>query len=100
MRQQGVSDGLPLALASSPAASALPAAVRELDEKGIKIVMELVRKQLIVDLDTVLGDEGLQDASLRDAVLRFVEQHPNLKAHPGPRTIFLQWRNTPSQRAS
>ena len=31
---------------------------------------------------------------LRDPLLRSVEAHPNLKAHPGPKTIFLQWRIT------
>ncbi len=34
-------------------------------------------------------------SDLRDPLLRSVEAHPNLKAHPGPKTIFLQWRITP-----
>ena len=53
----------------------------------------MVREQRIVDISAVLGRLGSED--LRDPLLRSVEAHPNLKAHPGPKTIFLQWRITP-----
>jgi hypothetical protein len=53
----------------------------------------MVREQRIVDISAVLGRLGRED--LRDSLLRSVEAHPNLKAHPGPKTIFLQWRITP-----
>jgi hypothetical protein len=64
----------------------------ELDEKNMHLVLDIVREQRIVDISVVLGELGSED--LRDPLLRSVEAHPNLKAHPGPRTIFLQWRIT------
>ncbi|MBK5961479.1 hypothetical protein CCR97_25210 [Rhodoplanes elegans] len=69
------------------------AAAVELDAKRLRLVLETVREQKIVDITAVLGRLG--DEALRDPLLRSVEVHPNLKAHPGPKTIFLQWRNTP-----
>jgi hypothetical protein len=66
----------------------------ELDQQGLGIVTDMVREQLIVDISTVL--DRLGDANLRDPLLRSVERHPNLKAHPGPRTIYLQWRINPA----
>ncbi|MFL9823649.1 hypothetical protein [Rhodoplanes sp. SY1] len=69
------------------------AAAIELDPKRLRLVLETVREQKIVDIAAVLGRLG--DETLRDPLLRSVELHPNLKAHPGPKTIFLQWRNTP-----
>jgi hypothetical protein len=62
----------------------------ELDEKNLHLVLDIVRQQRIVDISVVLGRLGREE--LRDPLLRSVETNPNLKAHPGPRTIFLQWR--------
>jgi hypothetical protein len=70
-----------------------PVQPTELDLEKLRIVVDTVREQRIVDIQTVLGRLG--SGALRDALLRSVEAHPNLKAHPGPRTIFLQWRITP-----
>jgi hypothetical protein len=70
-----------------------PARPIELDTRALRIVLDMVREQRIVDISTVLGRLGTED--LRDPLLRSVEVHPNLKAHPGPKTIFLQWRITP-----
>ena len=65
----------------------------ELDAGGLRIVLDMVRQQRIIDIRAVLGRLGSE--ALRDPLLRSVEAHPNLKAHPGPQTIFLQWRITP-----
>jgi hypothetical protein len=65
----------------------------ELDPERLRLVLDIVREQRIVDISAVLGRLGSKD--LRDSLLRSVEAHPNLKAHPGPKTIFLQWRITP-----
>jgi hypothetical protein len=65
----------------------------ELDDEKLRIMLDMVREQRIIDISVVLGRLGNSD--LRDPLLRSVEAHPNLKAHPGPRTIFLQWRITP-----
>ena len=62
----------------------------ELDDKNLHLVLDIVRQQRIVDISVVL--ERLGSEELRDPLLRSVEAHPNLRAHPGPRTIFLQWR--------
>jgi hypothetical protein len=67
-----------------------PAHQGELDAERLRRVLDLVREQRIVDISTVLSRLG--SADLRDPLLRSVEAHPNLKAHPGPKTIFLQWR--------
>jgi hypothetical protein len=65
----------------------------ELDAQTLRLVLDMVREQRIVDISAVLAKLGSE--SLRDPLLRSVEVHPNLKAHPGPKTIFLQWRITP-----
>lgn len=70
-----------------------PACPIELDVGKLRLVLDMVREQRIIDISTVLGRLGSED--LRDPLLRSVEAHPNLKAHPGPKTIFLQWRITP-----
>ncbi len=62
----------------------------ELDSRSLQLVLDLVREQRIVDISVVLNRLGSE--MLRDPLLRSVEAHPNLRAHPGPRTIFLQWR--------
>jgi hypothetical protein len=69
-----------------------PAHQAELDPQRLRHVLDIVREQRIVDISAVLSKLGSQD--LRDPLLRSVEAHPNLRAHPGPRTIFLQWRIT------
>jgi hypothetical protein len=71
----------------------LAARLIELDAKKLRLVLDMVREQRIVDISAVLRRLGSED--LRDPLLRSVEAHPNLKAHPGPKTIFLQWRITP-----
>ena len=65
----------------------------ELDAGKLRLVLDMVRDQRIIDIVAVLDRLGSHD--LRDPLLRSVEAHPNLKAHPGPKTIFLQWRITP-----
>jgi hypothetical protein len=65
----------------------------KLDPKRLRLVLDMVREQRIIDISAVLDQLGSND--LRDPLLRSVEEHPNLKAHPGPKTIFLQWRITP-----
>jgi hypothetical protein len=69
-----------------------------LDDEKLRIVVDMVREQRIIDIAAVLARLGGEQ--LRDSLLRSVETHPNLKAHPGPRTIFLQWRTTPYRQAS
>jgi hypothetical protein len=64
----------------------------ELDQNNLQLVLDIVHQQRIVDISVVLAK--LRNEALRDPLLRSVEAHPNLKAHPGPRTIFLQWRIT------
>jgi hypothetical protein len=65
----------------------------QLDEARLRDVLETVRKLKLVDIEVVLSKWGSE--ALRDRLLRSVEAHPNLKAHPFPRTTFLQWRITP-----
>lgn len=55
----------------------------DLDAGHLGVVLEMVREQRIVDIAAVLGRLG--SADLRDPLLRSVEAHPNLKAHPDPR---------------
>ncbi|EJW11114.1 hypothetical protein A33M_3468 [Rhodovulum sp. PH10] len=62
-------------------------------EADLGIVLTVVRTQKIVDIRVVLQAIGGEDK--RDPLLRSVEKHPNLKAHPGPQTTFLQWRTGP-----
>jgi hypothetical protein len=71
----------------------LPSHPIELDADKLRLVLDIVREQRIIDISAILGRLGGSD--LRDPLLRSVESHPNLKAHPGPKTIFLQWRITP-----
>jgi hypothetical protein len=70
-----------------------PAHPIELDAEKLRFVLDIVREQRIIDISAVLSRLGSND--LRDPLLRSVEAHPNLKAHPGPKTIFLQWRIAP-----
>ena len=49
-----------------------------------------MKMRLLDDVNEVLKILG--SPSLKTALLAEVEKHPNLKAHPGPQTIYLQWR--------
>jgi hypothetical protein len=80
------------AAAESANAKRSAAGPTELDDKNLHLVLDVVRQQRIVDISVVL--ERLGSEELRDPLLRSIEAHPNLRAHPGPRTIFLQWRIT------
>jgi hypothetical protein len=62
----------------------------ELDAVNLKVLVDTVREMRLVDINVVLSRLGSD--TLRDCLLRSVEAHPNLKAHPGPKTTFLQWR--------
>jgi hypothetical protein len=53
-------------------------------------IVTYVRKMKLVDIKDVL--DRLGRGSLKEDVLRAVEKSPHLKAHPGPQTIYLQWR--------
>jgi hypothetical protein len=64
----------------------------ELDSRSLQLLLDVVREQRIVDISVALHRLGSE--TLRDPLLRSVEAHPNLRAHPGPKTIFLQWRMT------
>ena len=55
-----------------------------------RLVVELVRAQKIVDMAFVL--EMLGGERRRADLLRCVDLHPNLRAHPGPAKTLLQWR--------
>jgi len=63
---------------------------RELTKAQVGTVVEFVSAKKLVDINEVLKTLG--DDSLKDGVLRAVENSPNLKAHPCPQTIYLQWR--------
>jgi hypothetical protein len=80
------------AAAESANAERTAAGPTELDDKNLHLVLGIVHQQRIVDISVVLDRLGSEE--LRDPLLRSVETHPNLRAHPGPRTIFLQWRIT------
>ena len=51
-----------------------------------------MKERLLDDINEVLRLYLPGSPSLREALLVEVERHPNLKAHPGPQTIYLQWR--------
>jgi hypothetical protein len=68
----------------------IPPTPTRLSEIQLKRVVEHMKERLLVDINEVL--ETLDTPSLREALLVEVEKHPNLKAHPGPQTIYLQWR--------
>lgn len=88
--ERPVDPGAPIVV---PPPNGVPApAPAELDSQKLQRVLDLVRAQRIVDIAVVL--DGLGGDSLRAPLLRSVEAHPNLRAHLGPRTTFLQWRAT------
>jgi hypothetical protein len=65
-------------------------AASDLDATHLQILVDTVRELRLVDIKAVLSKLG--GDIFRDRLLRSVEAHPNLKAHPGPQTTFLQWR--------
>jgi hypothetical protein len=62
----------------------------DLDAAHLQVLIDTVRELRLVDIKAVLSRLG--GDVFRDRLLRSVEAHPNLKAHPGPQTTFLQWR--------
>jgi hypothetical protein len=62
----------------------------ELTAAQLEAVLACVRQRMLVDINEVLVKLG--DPSLRPAVLRAIDGNPAIKAHPGPQTIYLQWR--------
>jgi hypothetical protein len=62
----------------------------ELTEAQFKTVLNCVSQKMLVDINEILKTLG--DESLKSAVLRAIECSPNIKAHSGPQTIYLQWR--------
>jgi hypothetical protein len=75
---------------NAPRADAHVTPPARLSESQLKRVLDHMKKRLLADINEVL--EALGSAALREALLVEVERHPNLKAHPGPQTIYLQWR--------
>lgn len=75
---------------SDPAKAPTPPMPARLSEIQLKRVVDHMKKRLLDDINEVLKVIG--SPSLREALLVEVEKHPNLKAHPGPQTIYLQWR--------
>ncbi len=67
-----------------------PPAPARLSEIQLRRVVDHMKKRLLDDINEVL--KALGSPLLRAALLFEVEKHPNLKAHPGPQTIYLQWR--------
>ncbi len=63
---------------------------RSLTEAQLRTVLDIVSQRMLVDINEVLRSLG--DESLKAAVLRAIEGNRNVKAHPGPQTIYLQWR--------
>jgi hypothetical protein len=80
------------AISENAAPAPIPAPTAGLDDAALRIVLDMMREQRIADISAVLDRLGSRE--LRDRLLRSVEAHPNLKAHPGPQTIYLQWRIT------
>jgi hypothetical protein len=62
----------------------------ELTQAELENVIIYVKNRKLVDIKEVLKKLGRE--TLKEAVLRAVEKSPNLKAHAGPQTIYLQWR--------
>jgi hypothetical protein len=77
--------------AAEPDPPATPPTGRGLTKVQVGTVKELVRVKKLVEITEVL--KALGDDSLKEGVLRAAESSPNLKAHFGPRTIYLQWRH-------
>jgi hypothetical protein len=62
----------------------------DLSEAQFRVVLDCVNQRMLVDIKEIL--RALGDESLQPAVLRAIERSANIKAHPGPQTIYLQWR--------
>jgi hypothetical protein len=62
----------------------------DLTQAQLGAVLRCVRQRKLVDINEVLRAVG--NAALKTAVLRAVENSLSIKAHPGPQTIYLQWR--------
>ena len=77
-------------LTSDPPKPETPPAPAGLSEIQLRRVVDHMQERLLDDINEVL--KALGSLSLREALLVEVEKHPNLKAHPGPQTIYLQWR--------
>jgi hypothetical protein len=75
---------------SDPPKPETPPAPARLSESQLRRVVDHMKERLLDDINEVL--KALGTPSLREALLVEVEKHPNLKAHPGPQTIYLQWR--------
>jgi hypothetical protein len=75
---------------SDPPKPETPPAPARLSEIQLRRVVDHMKERLLDDINEVL--KALGSLSLREALLVEVEKHPNLKAHPGPQTIYLQWR--------
>jgi hypothetical protein len=75
---------------SDPSKLETPATPARLSETQLRRVVDHMKERLLDDINEVL--KALGAPSLREALLVEVERHPNLKAHPGPQTIYLQWR--------
>jgi hypothetical protein len=71
--------------------ASMDAGLRDLDEAQLEVLTSRVRQFRLVDIKQVWQEFG--SVLFQPAILRAVEQHPNLKAHPGPQTIYLQWRH-------
>ena len=75
---------------SDPINTETSPAPERLSEMQIARVVDHMKMRLLDDVNEVLKILG--SPSLKTALLAEVEKHPNLKAHPGPQTIYLQWR--------
>jgi hypothetical protein len=75
---------------ADPAKPETPTAPARLSEIQLRRVVDHMKERLLDDINEVLKTLG--SPSLRESPLVEVEKHPNLKAHPGPQTIYLQWR--------
>ena len=73
--------------ASKPETHPAPARLSDIQ---LRRVVDHMKERLLDDINEVL--KALGSPLLREALLVEVEKHPNLKAHPGPQTIYLQWR--------
>ncbi len=80
------SEGTPPAVRIQPNTSPQ----KSLTEAQLRTVLNFVSQRMLVDINEVLRSLG--DVSLKTAVLRAIEGNRNVKAHPGPQTIYLQWR--------
>ncbi len=63
---------------------------RHLTTAQVELLTSYVKEKRLVVVEEVLQRVGV--GATREALLRAVEDHPNLKAHPGPQSIILQWR--------